>query len=197
MYAERLICPVTTLGPGRRAALWTSGCARRCPGCANPELWNRSERQLFTERELAKQLLDINRRFGVHRLTLTGGDPAEQADAVATLLEMIRPVYDDVLMYTGFAIEELPAHVGEELWMRLAALVDVLIDGPYIEEQNVPEAVLRGSSNQRINYLNEGLKPVYERYVAQGRQVQNFVCGGDVVSVGIHNRPTPVGSAHV
>ena len=39
IYIDRIYAPVTTLGPGKRIALWTSGCSKRCEGCANPELW--------------------------------------------------------------------------------------------------------------------------------------------------------------
>ena len=189
MFLERVIYPVTTLGPGSRVALWASGCTKHCEGCANPELWVHSDRQLFDVRSVAEILRSMAGEQDAHRLTITGGDPLEQPEDIISLLEAVRPDYDDVLLYTGYRIEELRQILGEGYLSRLRDLVDVLIDGRYVEALNVPEAVLRGSINQRIIFFNEGLRPVYESYLKEGRQVQNFVCEGVVVSVGIHNLP--------
>lgn len=189
MFLERVIYPVTTLGPGSRVALWASGCTKHCEGCANPELWVHSDRQQFDVRSVAEILRSMAGEQDAHRLTITGGDPLEQPEDIISLLEAVRPDYDDVLLYTGYRIEELRQILGEGYLSRLRDLVDVLIDGRYVEALNVPEAVLRGSINQRIIFFNERLRPVYKSYLKEGRQVQNFVCEGVVVSVGIHNLP--------
>lgn len=188
MFAERLICPVTTLGPGRRAALWTAGCSKHCPRCISPELQKVRANQSFAVEELATHLCSLASEQGIHRLTVTGGDPLEQPEGLIGLLSAIRASYDDILVYTGFTLEELPDAVGTERLGELRSLVDVLIDGRYLDELNVPDCVLRGSTNQRLLFWNEGLRPTYERYLEGGRQVQNFVHEGEIVSVGIHNR---------
>ena len=56
MYLDRVIYPVTALGPGNRVAIWTVGCNRKCEGCANPELWERHPEQLITADKLAEYL---------------------------------------------------------------------------------------------------------------------------------------------
>ena len=70
----------------------------------------------------------------------------------------------------------------------LESLVSVLIDGPYIDEQNDERCVLRGSSNQCIYYFDEDRRKDYETYLRSGRKIQNIVMGDRLISVGIHNR---------
>ena len=94
-------------------------------------------------------LLDTAHEHGVHRLTVSGGDPLEQAPELVKLLTTIRCAYDDILVYTGFTFEELPQVIGADTWETLKPLIDVLIDGPYVDELNVPDCALRGSTNQR------------------------------------------------
>ena len=45
MYLDRILYPVTSLGPGKRLCIWVSGCNARCEGCANPELWTQRPEQ--------------------------------------------------------------------------------------------------------------------------------------------------------
>ena len=75
-------------------------------------------------------------------------------------------------------------------WLRLRTCVDVLIDGPYIAAHNVAGLALRGSDNQRVNFLNEKMRRKYAEYMGQGRWVQNFVFENRAISVGIHDRPS-------
>ena len=188
MYVDRVLSPVVTLGPGQRVALWLSGCTKHCPGCANPELWEHTDAQWLTVGQLAQALLSIARERGVHRLTVTGGDPLEQADELAQLLQLVRPAYPDILVYTGYTLDEARRAIATDTWGQLVSCVDVLIDGPYLEARNDGLVALRGSTNQLIHYLSEHVRDEYETYLAQGRTVQNFVVGGRAISVGIHKR---------
>ena len=63
----------------------------------------------------------------------------------------------------------------------------MLIDGPYVEECNDGVLALRGSTNQRIHYLNEEVREKYETYLNEGRKIENFVYDYKTISVGIHN----------
>ncbi|MEY8460421.1 4Fe-4S single cluster domain-containing protein [Eggerthellaceae bacterium 24-137] len=107
MRIDRLYHPVTTLGPGTRVAVWTSGCSKHCPGCANPELWGPRPEANLPPARVAAILNELAARTGCHRITFTGGDPLEQAAELAQVLEAIRPAFDDILLYTGFTLEEL------------------------------------------------------------------------------------------
>lgn len=190
MRVDRILYPVETLGPGKRAVIWTAGCSKHCAECANPELWTSTEAQEMPPGSLARYLLDVGESYGCHELTLTGGDPLEQPDELLDCLEAVRNVYDDVLLYTGYTLEEAQRCLSYVNWLRLRTCVDVLIDGPYIAARNVAGLALRGSDNQRVNFLNEKMRRKYAEYMGQGRWVQNFVFENRAISVGIHDRPS-------
>ena len=226
MFVDRLYYPVSTLGPGQRIALWTRGCAKHCPGCANPELWEACPDALIENEKLAGILLDLAARTGAHRLTVTGGDPLEQADDLAQVLAAIRPAFDDILVYTGYVLEgetvprrgvssseTLPAQsadglLEDETPLRgavsprgavppatfrlpeaLDPLIDVVIDGPYVEALNDGICGLRGSANQRLIVRNPALEKLYHEEERKPRRVQNAVFDGRAISIGIHGRP--------
>ena len=107
MFVDRIYFPVTTLGPGERVVVWTCGCTKRCPGCANPELWETRPEAAIEPARLAAVLNDLAGRTGAHRITFTGGDPLEQAPALASVLAAIRSAFDDILIYTGYTFGEL------------------------------------------------------------------------------------------
>lgn len=188
IYVDRVLFPVTTLGPGERVVVWTSGCSKRCDGCSNPELWVKSSGQRMPVEALARQLFDLGASRGVGRMTLTGGDPLEQFNAILELLEMVRPQFFDVLVYTGFDFDQLASEVGQERLNRFSSLADVIVDGPYVDALNEGGDCLRGSSNQRVIYLNDALESEYAACLSRGRVVQNFVFGDRVISVGIHGK---------
>lgn len=180
MFVDRIYFPVTTLGPGERVVVWTCGCTKRCPGCANPELWETRPEAAIEPARLAAVLNDLAGRTGAHRITFTGGDPLEQAPALASVLTAIRPAFDDILVYTGYLFEELPS---------LPQEIDVLIDGPYVEAENDGVCALRGSTNQRVIVLNPALETLYHEEMQKPRSVQNAVFDGRAISIGIHGRP--------
>ena len=87
-------------------------------------------------------------------------------------------------MFSGYKLEELQR---SEKAKKALELIDALIDGEYIREQNDGKAVLRGSANQRINILNPSCRTDYKEYLLAGRQIQNFVYRDTILSVGIHS----------
>lgn len=188
IYVDRWLYPVETLGPGRRVALWVSGCSKQCVGCSNAELWERSSGASMSVDQLSSQLLRLSSEMGAHALTVTGGDPLEQFDSTLGLLEHVRDSYYDILLYTGYTLDELRKKFGLKAVAHLSRVVDVLVDGPYIDTLNEGGDRLRGSSNQRTIFCNEALRDLYRMYLAEGRLVQNFVYGSSVISVGIHGR---------
>lgn len=217
MLIDRLYFPVTALGPGKRVAVWTCGCTKHCPGCANPELWEARSDAAIAPARLAAILNDLAARTGAHRITFTGGDPLEQAGDLAQVLAAIRPAFDDILVYTGYTLEELAAapDLPKGLLALLpsedapkggpskedgatpnpcasrkeAPLIDALIDGPYVEAKNDGVCGLRGSTNQRVFVLNPALETLYHEQVQKPRFVQNAVFDGRALSIGIHGRP--------
>lgn len=189
IYIDRIYAPVTTLGPGKRIALWTSGCSKRCEGCANPELWEARPDQAVETQWLANIMNDLAKRTGIHRLTVTGGDPLEQPEALAAVLEAVRPAFDDILVYTGYVAHQLPEVLSPTVCDQLRLLVDVLVDGPYVAALNDGRCALRGSANQSVIVWTPALQNVYDDEVCKPRRIQNAVFDGRAFSIGIHGRP--------
>ena len=193
MLIDRIYAPVTTLGPGTRIAVWTVGCSKRCEGCANPELWNADPGKSMDDARLADALVGMARHSGIRRITFTGGDPFEQAESLARVLSAIRPHFDDILVYTGFTLDELRAEASRKPAVDAALEhIDVLVDGPYVEALNDGVCAMRGSSNQRVRVFNVGLRDDYDAALKQPRRIQNVHFGDTFMSVGIHGRPRRV-----
>ena len=182
-----MLAPVHSLGPGERVCLWVQGCGRGCPGCISPELQPRFGRQT-DEGLLAEILRGTARRSGCDGLTLSGGDPLEQPEALARLLPLVRGAFPDILVYTGYTLAEIRAGRCGPAGRACLDWIDVLIDGPYIDSRNMPECTLRGSDNQAIHFLTPRLRERYEPYLRQGRVLESFSHGGRIVITGIQNR---------
>lgn len=183
MYVDQILYPITTLGPGTRLALWVSGCSRQCEKCANPELWERQVYQKIAPQKLIQAINSVIDN-GIDGITITGGEPFDQATDLCEVIDGL-PGKIDVLIFTGYKYDEL---LEREDAKELLSRVDVLIDGEYVDELNDNKSALKGSMNQHIRYLNKNVQLEYEKYLAEGRKIQNFVYDYKTVSVGIHNR---------
>lgn len=189
MQIDRILFPVQALGPGNRVAIWVCGCSKGCPHCANPELWQRNIRKDVPVATISKILHDLrNEPVSIDGITFTGGDPMEQPEELARLLELIGDITDDILIYTGERYEDLPYLMPEAVFQTIQRHAGVIIDGPYIHERNDNRVYLRGSDNQNMIFLKEHLKARYLLDEQKGRQIQNVWMGDTLVSVGIHNR---------
>ena len=181
MFIDRILYPVTALGPGSRVAIWTVGCSRKCLGCANPELWERHPEQKIEPERLALYVNSMKDK-GIDGITITGGEPFDQASEIEQFIENLS-FQTDILIFTGFKIEKL-----KESSERAGLLqkIDVLIDGEYIREKNDGKSALRGSTNQRIHYINSNVADKYDDYITEGRKIQKFLYDYKTISVGIH-----------
>lgn len=188
MMIGRMLAPVHALGPGSRVALWTIGCSKHCEGCISPELKKRKQEKDISVEFLAQIMREASQKNNCKGLTISGGDPFEQPEELLKLLKVIRKTFEDILVYTGFLYEEIEqGKYGEEAKEALA-YIDVLVDGPYIKERNVSDSVLRGSDNQKILFLNPSREKEYMSYLKEGRQLENFHLGNNVITVGIPDR---------
>ncbi len=189
MYAARILYPVKTLGPGDRVGIWLCGCSHGCPGCSNPELWSCGEQFRITRKRLLQLVGSIAQGAEVNGFTITGGDPLEQSEELALLLPELRIISGDILVYTGYTLEQLRAMDSPAVESVLRN-TSVLIDGEYIQRRNTG-LPLRGSDNQRIIYLDESLRARYEEYISGGSGIQDFPAADGMVSVGIHRPDYP------
>ena len=142
-----------------RITVWIAGCTHRCKGCHNPWTWNYNQGKDFISEqdEILNKLSDWLSRDYVDGITFSGGDPLDQnitaLKELMLLVKWIKRNYPSktIWVYTGYVYEEL-----SEYQKEILELCDVLVDGPYKEElRDIAHCPFRGSTNQRILYLNK------------------------------------------
>jgi anaerobic ribonucleoside-triphosphate reductase activating protein len=134
-------------GPGERTAIWVQGCSIRCNGCINPHLFATSGGTLMSVSDLAAEILDS----GVEGITLLGGEPFDQPEACAKLAGLVRQQGLGVITFTGYLQEDLRHRSAAH--RALIAETDLLVDGPYRQDEVENERALVGSNNQRFLHL--------------------------------------------
>ena len=188
MQVDRVLYPIESLGPGKRLVIWTVGCSKHCYRCSNSELWESDDGKDVPVEELIDAVSSICHEVQPDGFTITGGDPLEQAGELLELLDFLSTESEDILVYTGFTLEELEKKLPARWLERLKGSTGVLIDGRYVDSLNDNRCVLRGSLNQEIHFFKPELKGLYDDYMSCGRKIQNVYCGNRVISAGIHNR---------
>ncbi len=135
-------------GPGIRVSLYTQGCHRHCPHCFNQETWDFTGGQLFTKTQEDALIALINRPH-IKGFTILGGEPMEKENRkdVALLLKRIKEECPDksIWMYSSFLFEEI-----RDFEEHVIDYVDVIVDGPFVQDLKDLNLKFRGSSNQRI-----------------------------------------------
>ena len=151
-YATIKNCDIAN-GPGVRVSLFVSGCTHRCPGCFNEVAWDFDYGQPFTEETIA-MIIDMLRPPYIKGLTLLGGEPFEprnQGDVVK-LLRRIRTELPEksIWAFSGYLFEKdmLSGRIGDV--SEYLSYLDVLVDGPFVQEKKNLSLRFRGSENQRI-----------------------------------------------
>ncbi|MDC3953857.1 4Fe-4S single cluster domain-containing protein [Polyangium jinanense] len=148
------VAPSRANGPGARAVLWAQGCSLQCRGCHNPQTWGPAPRRICTVHAAASWVRSFR---GLRGVTLSGGEPFEQALGFATLCRALRAEGADIVAFSGFTREEIEGDVRPHA-RALLAEVDLLIDGRY-EAELAARLPLRGSSNQRLHFLTNRIRP--------------------------------------
>lgn len=187
MVIERILAPVYALGPGPRIAIWVRGCSKKCQGCMSEELQSKNGNSV-DEKDLAEVVIRLAKINGIKALTVSGGDPFEQAESLNVFLKMVRSHFNDILVYTGFTFDEIQAGIAGQSGLDCLRVIDVLIDGRYEEQNNDNDCVLRGSANQKIIFLNKAIESVYRDYLKKGRMIEPFIHNDETIIVGILNR---------
>ncbi|MEY0300609.1 4Fe-4S single cluster domain-containing protein [Providencia manganoxydans] len=156
---SRVHFPVTTLGPGQRIGLWVQGCSIHCKGCMSPDTWHRRESGIDIM-VLMQQLKPwLQEADGI---TISGGEPFEQRDALQCLLTELRQDFQgDILVYSGYEWDDIHQDI-----LDMNGLIDALITGPY--QESAPQTLaLRGSDNQQLHCLTSLGKQRFSQYDTQ------------------------------
>lgn len=150
-------------GLGVRVSLFVSGCTHHCKGCFNPMTWDFSYGKPFTQ-AVQDELLEMLSPAYIDGLTLLGGEPMEPDNQRALLpfVKKVRAQYPDknIWCYTGYKLDDellKPSRARCEVTDELLSLIDVLVDGEFIEEQKNISLSFRGSENQRLIDLPQTL----------------------------------------
>ena len=142
-------------GPGVRVSLFVSGCRHRCKGCFNREAWDFNYGNEF-DGSVIDSIISALEHGYVEGLSLLGGEPLEpeNQEGVLALVKRVRELLPKktVWCYTGFCFEELLEKVnnGNAVLGELLSLIDVIVDGRFVEDKKDASLIFRGSSNQRI-----------------------------------------------
>ncbi|MCT4389956.1 anaerobic ribonucleoside-triphosphate reductase activating protein [Leuconostoc falkenbergense] len=137
-------------GEGVRCSLYVSGCMFLCPGCYNVAAQNFHFGQPYTQ-ELEDQIIEDLSQDYVQGLTLLGGEPFLNTDVCLKLCRRVRKEFGhskDIWSWTGYTWDELQNETYDKA--RLLSLIDILVDGSFLEEEKDLTLQFRGSANQRI-----------------------------------------------
>ena len=140
-------------GPGTRCTLFVAGCVHECPGCYNKSTWRLNSGVPFTPEMEERIIQDLNDvRVKRQGLSLSGGDPLHPQN-VPDILRLARRVRNecpgkDIWVWTGYKLEESTAPQ-----LEVVGLINVLVDGKFVQDLKDPALIWRGSSNQVIHYL--------------------------------------------
>ena len=153
-YATIKNCDIAN-GPGVRVSLFVSGCTHHCKGCFNQVAWDFDYGTPFTE-QTAQTILDMLRPDYIRGLTLLGGEPFEPQNqgAIVKLLRRIKTEMPgkSIWAFSGYLFEKITSGtLGDwSITKEYLSYLDVLVDGPFVEEKKNLNLRFRGSENQRL-----------------------------------------------
>ena len=153
-YAKINKCDIAN-GEGIRVSLFVSGCRNRCKGCFQPETWDFTYGKPF-DSDAEAEIISALANPSVRGLTILGGEPMEPENQpeVLSVLRLVKKTYPEksIWLYTGNTYEELCGthRTHTEYTEDILSLIDILVDGRFVEEEKKLGLIFRGSENQRI-----------------------------------------------
>ena len=146
----------TAAAPGISLTVYVSGCEHRCPGCHNPEAWDFNYGEELSVEIMNKILNGLTANNIPRTLCIMGGEPLHPKNrgAVGDIISNVKERFPniEIWLWTGYLYEDLLMEHNPTL-NYIFSKIDVLVDGPYIQEQRDITLKARGSRNQRIIYL--------------------------------------------
>lgn len=141
-------------GRGVCVSFFVQGCPHHCPGCFNKETWDFSGGIPYTPEIKWEIIKAISANNITRNFSILGGEPLapQNIDMVWEVVDAVRHAYPniEIILWTGYTYDELMTRSNENL-LHILNTIDVLVDGPFIEEQKDLSLRLRGSRNQHIH----------------------------------------------
>ena len=163
-YADIKQCDAAN-GPGIRISLFVSGCTHRCKGCFNEVAWDFNYGKPFTPNEI-DLIIEYLKPSHITGLTILGGEPMEPQNqtGILPLLRKVREVYGNtktIWIFSGYLFDkDILGRMMDTIpeTKEILSYIDVMMDGPYVDELKDLSAYFRGSSNQRGILVQESLQ---------------------------------------
>lgn len=168
LIVDRIQERTRVLGPGERAVIWFHGCLRNCPGCIASGMNKSLDFSEYSVDELVHLVSSID---GIEGITISGGEPFQQdsGEMFEFLSQIKQTTKLSVMAYTGYLLNELQKDVEKA---RLLDLIDILVDGPYIEALDKGQ-LWRGSENQNIYFLTDRYSEIADGFAQKkGRPIE-------------------------
>lgn len=151
LRVHRILRQNKTSGPGVRFCLWVQGCSKHCKGCMAKETWSFSDGSLIETEEVFQDIISTP---GIEGVTILGGEPFEQVNALYELAKKIKTTDLSLVIFTGNTLDKLKAK-DEANIDQLLKITDLLVDGSFDEDQFDLSRPWVGSSNQKYNFLTK------------------------------------------
>lgn len=138
-------------GPGNRTCVYVQGCLQECKGCNSPQTWDMNGGTDYDVNELAQKLLENKNIEGV---TFSGGEPLLQSKALYELGSILKEEGLSIVVFTGYSYDVIE-DINDANWNNLFSVTDILISGPYVEEEKTTDKIWVGSSNQEYQFFSD------------------------------------------
>ena len=123
-----------------------------------------NEKNRYSVASIIEQIQQIHTKTPIEGITVLGGEPSEQSEALSVLLQKVQQLGFSTMVYTGHIYEEFDKSIHD--WLTYT---DILVDGPFLEEEYDTTIPWRGSKNQRIlclseRYTEQSLQEAFQKY---------------------------------
>lgn len=139
-------------GPGKRFAIWTQGCLKRCKNCCNLSMQIIEKKHIVESSDLIELIQKAQVIHDIEGISLIGGEPFLQAKGLVEVAKWCQEHDLSVIAFTGYEFEELREGL-LPYSTTLLEYIDILIDGEFVEELYDEDRAWVGSKNQRVRYL--------------------------------------------
>lgn len=147
-------------GEGVGVSLFIQGCSIHCKGCFQPETWDFEGGKLYTQ-EIQNKILELLKPSYIQRFSILGGEPLENCNLfkLANLINAVKKMRPDIKiwLYTGYTVDQLREKLDDLGYLKyILTHINVLVAGPFIEEEKDLSLKWCGSRNQTVIGLSEG-----------------------------------------